>query len=61
MRRVFIEVKESGGYLVKNNVKLRLNNQNKIAYNNWYTETDIKLGMFLFINTLDKCGTCPKW
>ena len=61
MRRVFIEVKESGGYLVKNNVKLRLTNQNKIASNNWYSETHIKLGIFLFINTLDKCGTCPKW
>ena len=61
MRRVFIEVEESGGYLVKNNVELRLNNQNKITSNNWYTETHIKLGIFMFINTLDKCGTCPKW
>lgn len=61
MRRIFIEVNESGGYLVKNNVKLRFNNENKITTNNWYTETQIKLGIFMFINTLDKCGTCPKW
>lgn len=61
IRRLFIEVKESGGYLVKNSVKLRLSDQNKITSNNWYTETQIKLGIFMFINTLDKCGTCPKW
>ena len=60
-RRIFIELKESGGYLVKNNVNLRLNNQNKIFTKNWYTETQIKLGIFMFINTLDRCGTCPKW
>jgi hypothetical protein len=60
-RRIFIELKESGGYLVKNNVNLRLNNQKKISTKNWYTETQIKLGIFMFINTLDKCGTCPKW
>ena len=60
-RRIFIEIKESGGYLIKNNVDLRLDNENKISSKNWYTETQIKFGIFMFINTLDKCGTCPKW
>lgn len=60
-RRIFIEIKESGGYLVKNKVDLRLSNQNKISAKNWYIETQIKFGIFMFINTLDKCGTCPKW
>ena len=60
-RRIFIEIKESGGYLVKNKVDLRLSNQNKISTKNWYTETQIKFGIFMFINSLDKCGTCPKW
>jgi len=61
LRRIFLEVKESGGYLSKNNVNLRLNNQNMISTNNWFIETQIKFGIFMFINTLDKCGTCPKW
>lgn len=61
IRRFFIEVKESGGYLIKNNVNLRLNDGQKISTRNWYTETQIKLGIFMFINTLDNCGTCPKW
>ncbi len=60
-RRIFIEIKESGGYLVKNKVDLRLSNQNKISTKNWYTETQLKFGVFIFINTLNKCGTCPKW
>ena len=61
MRRLFFEVKEIGGFFNKNNVNLRNKFQDKMVLNSWYVNTQIKLGIFMFINTLDKCGTCPKW
>ena len=61
VRRLFLEVKESGGFFSKNNVNLRTKNQEQLSTNSWYVDTQIKLGIFMFINTLDKCGTCPKW
>ena len=60
-RRMFLEVKESGGYLTKNNVELRTTNLASPNVYGCFSNTQIKLGIFLFINTLDKCGTCPKW
>lgn len=61
LRKLFLEVKESGGYLVKNAGELPTSNQTNLTMNGWYSSTKIKLGIFMFINTLDKCGTCPKW
>ncbi len=61
VRRLFLEVKESSVYLVKNNVNLRTQDQVKISTTNWCFDSQIKLGIFMFIKTLDKCGTCPKW
>ncbi len=61
VRRLFLEATKSIGYFAKNNVNLRTQNQVKLAINSWYVDTHIKLGIFMFINTLDKCGTCPKW
>ena len=61
LRKVFLVVKESGGYLDKNGGELRTMNQTNLSINRWYNSTQVKLGIFMFINTLDKCGTCPKW
>jgi len=61
VRRLFLEATKSVGFFAKNNVNLRTQNQAKLATNSWYTDTHIKIGIFMFINTLDKCGTCPKW
>lgn len=60
-RRVFLEVNESGGYLTKNNVELRTANYSTPNVYGWFVNTQLKVGIFLFVNTLDKCGTCPKW
>jgi hypothetical protein len=60
-RLLFLELKESGGYTNKNNVEIRTKYPTKITSEGWFTNTQIKLGIFMFINTLDKCGTCPKW
>lgn len=61
IRRFFFELKQTGGFIAKTNVNLRTQQAEKLTLDKWFTDTQVKIGIFMFINTLDKCGTCPKW